>query len=144
MQVGLQPLLNAGLRAARAASDRLTDLAMQLAPADTSPATVRVAVNAGVILLLLGFVRSVLSVRAGPSAACLSAGLRNPGCGVALCASPAMARRARWRPRPQFFLTLGTVIFGAYVATKFFGVDLPGVGGGPSGSSSRPSGCRLL
>lgn len=36
--------------------------ALQFAPADASPAVVRVAVNAGLVLVALSFVKSLLSV----------------------------------------------------------------------------------
>ena len=49
-------------------------------------------------------------------------------------------------PPPQFFLTIGTIFLGAYVAVKVFGVDVAGItgsgsyGGGSSGGSSGRSG----
>lgn len=48
---------------------------------------------------------------------------------------------------PQFFLTIGTIFLGAYVAVKVFGVDVAGItgsgnygGSGGGGSSGRGSG----
>ena len=46
-------------------------------------------------------------------------------------------------PAPQFFLTVGTLILGAYVAVRVFGLDVPGIsgssdGGGGGGGGSRP------
>ena len=46
--------------------------------------------------------------------------------------------------RVQFFLTLGTIVFGAYVATKFFGMDVPGFSSGRSSDEQRPSECQGL
>lgn len=62
IQAGLGPIFSTVLRGLTAISDRLTDAAVQLAPADASPAVVRVAVNAGLVLLALSFVKSLLSV----------------------------------------------------------------------------------
>lgn len=62
---GLGPVFNTALRGLSAISERLTDLALQYAPADASPGVVRVAVNAGLILLALSFVKSLLSVSVG-------------------------------------------------------------------------------
>ena len=61
---GLGPILNTALRGLSAISERLADFALQYAPADASPAVVRVAVNAGLVLLALSFVKSLLSVGA--------------------------------------------------------------------------------
>lgn len=60
---GLGPVLGTALRGLAAITDRLTDVALQYAPADASPGVVRVAVNAGLLLLALSFVKSLLSVR---------------------------------------------------------------------------------
>ncbi|PRW33572.1 F-box LRR-repeat 21 isoform A [Chlorella sorokiniana] len=103
---GVGPVFNTALRGLSAISERLTDFALQYAPADASPGVVRVAVNAGLVLLALSFVKSLLS----------------------------------------FFLTIGTIFLGAYVAVKVFGVDVAGItgsgsyGGGGGGSSGRGSG----
>lgn len=59
---GLGPILNTALRGLSAVSGRLGDLALQYAPADASPGAVRTAVNVGLVLLALSFVRSLLSV----------------------------------------------------------------------------------
>ncbi|KAL4419811.1 hypothetical protein ABPG75_006909 [Micractinium tetrahymenae] len=94
---GLGPIFSTALRGVNAISGKLTDIALQFAPADASPGVVRVAVNAGLVLVALSFVKSVLS----------------------------------------FFLTLGSIILGAYVAVKVFGLDVAGVtssmGGGDPG-----------
>lgn len=72
---------------------------------------------------------------------------------VAVCIAPYQNRTQKICPRPmpplislQFFLTIGTVIFGAYLAVRVFGLD---VATGPiSGSSSsskahsKQSACR--
>lgn len=98
---GLGPILSTALRGVNAVSAKLTDIALQFAPADASPGVVRVAVNAGLVLVALSFVKSVLS----------------------------------------FFLTLGSIILGAYVAVKVFGVDVAGVAGSMgSGDASRVGG----
>ncbi|KAL4435436.1 hypothetical protein ABPG77_006198 [Micractinium sp. CCAP 211/92] len=103
---GLGPIFSIALRGVNAVSSKITDVALQFAPADASPAVVRVAVNAGLVLVALSFVKSVLS----------------------------------------FFLTLGSIILGAYVAVKVFGVDVAGVtgslGGGDAGRASSGSGGR--
>lgn len=59
---GFGPVVNTALRGLSAISERLTDFALQYAPADASPGVVRVAVNAGMLLLALSFVKSLLSV----------------------------------------------------------------------------------
>ena len=59
---GFGLVVNTALRGLSAISERLTDFALQYAPADASPGVVRVAVNAGMLLLALSFVKSLLSV----------------------------------------------------------------------------------
>lgn len=97
IQPGVGPILSTTLRGLSAITDRLTGVALQLAPADASPAVVRVAVSAGLVLLALSFVKSLLS----------------------------------------FSLTLGTIILGAYVAVKVFGLDVAGVSGGRGRTRTR-------
>lgn len=46
-------------------SDRLTDLALTVAPEGASPSVVKTAVNGGIVLLVLSFAKGILSVRAG-------------------------------------------------------------------------------
>ncbi|PSC70085.1 KRAB-A domain-containing 2-like [Micractinium conductrix] len=99
---GLGPILNTALRGVGAVADRLTDVALQFVPADVSPGVVRVAVSAGLVLLALSFVKSILS----------------------------------------FFLTLGSIVLGAYVAVRVFGIDVPGVSGAVGGGSGSSSGKR--
>lgn len=65
IQPGVGPILSTTLRGLSAITDRLTGVALQLAPADASPAVVRVAVSAGLVLLALSFVKSLLSVSCG-------------------------------------------------------------------------------
>ena len=65
-QPGLGPVVSTALRGLSALTDRLTDAALAVAPADASPGAVRVAVSAGMVLLALSFVKSVLSVSARP------------------------------------------------------------------------------
>lgn len=100
---GVGPIFSTAMRGLTAVSERLADVALQFAPADASPGAVRVAVNVGLVLLALSFVKSLLS----------------------------------------FFLTLGTIVLGAYVAVRVFGIDVPGVsgplGGGTIGGSSTPN-----
>jgi len=61
---GFGPVFNTALRGLSVISERLTDFALQYAPADASPGVVKVAVNAGLVLLALSFVKSLLSVSA--------------------------------------------------------------------------------
>ena len=57
--------------------------------------------------------------------------------------SPYFLLPARLPACVQFFLTLGSIVLGAYVAVKVFGIDVPGVtSSGPGAGSSggvRPS-----
>ncbi|KAL4856997.1 hypothetical protein ACK3TF_002687 [Chlorella vulgaris] len=96
---GVGPVFSTALKGVSAITDKLVDVALQLAPADTSPGVVRVAVNATLVLVALSFVKSLLG----------------------------------------FFLTLGTIFLGAYVAVKVFGVDVSGITSGAGiGGSGRP------
>lgn len=56
-------VISQALRAVGIVSDKLTDVAIQLAPEDAPPGVVRTAVNAGVVLLILAFAKSILGVR---------------------------------------------------------------------------------
>ncbi|KAL6770159.1 hypothetical protein ACKKBG_A33830 [Auxenochlorella protothecoides x Auxenochlorella symbiontica] len=58
---GLGALPGAALRLLGTLADRITATAVQLAPQDVSPGVVKTAVNAGLIIVLLGFARSILS-----------------------------------------------------------------------------------
>jgi len=62
LQPGVGPILSTAMRGLAAITDKLTDVALQFAPADASPGVVRVAVNAGLVLVALSFVKSILSV----------------------------------------------------------------------------------
>lgn len=161
--------------------------AAQVAPADVSPGVVRTVVNAGLVLLVLGFAKSLLGVRTvvpgqahapqtmrvalglprrqlcqagprcmagsapgaaggptceGPTVRAVQCSRRSTAClrcaQAPLCTSPACRT-------PQFFLTIGTVVFGAYVAVRVFGLDVTGSSdepparrkGGGSGKSER-------
>ncbi|KAI3425207.1 hypothetical protein D9Q98_008975 [Chlorella vulgaris] len=96
---GVGPVFSTALKGVSAITDKLVDVALQLAPADTSPGVVRVAVNATLVLVALSFVKSLLG----------------------------------------FFLTLGTIFLGAYVAVKVFGVDVSGITSGAGiGGTGRP------
>lgn len=50
------------MRAVGMVMDRLTDVALQLAPEDASPGAVRAAVAGGLVLVALSFVKGVLSL----------------------------------------------------------------------------------
>eukprot|EP00887_Chlorella_sp_A99_P002968 scaffold24.g2968.t1 len=95
-------LVSQALRAVGIVADKLTDVALQVAPQDVPVGVVRTAVNAGLVLLVLGFAKSILG----------------------------------------FFLTIGTVVFGAYVAVRVFGLDVAGLSsrdeGGGRGAPARP------
>jgi hypothetical protein len=60
--LGLGPIVSTTLRGLSVITDKLTDIAVRYAPEDASPAVVRVAVNAGLVLVALSFVKSILSV----------------------------------------------------------------------------------
>lgn len=80
---GLGPILSTALRGLTALTDKATALALQFAPEDASPAVVRVAVSAGLVLLALSFVKSVLSVSerrgAGHCGGCMARQRAPPG-----------------------------------------------------------------
>jgi hypothetical protein len=59
---GVGPVFSTALKGVSAITDKLVDVALQLAPADTSPGVVRVAVNATLVLVALSFVKSLLGV----------------------------------------------------------------------------------
>lgn len=59
---GLGPILGTAMRGLSLVTDKLTDVALPYAPADASPGVVRVTVSAGLVLLALSFVKSLLSV----------------------------------------------------------------------------------
>lgn len=142
IQAGLGPIFSTALRGVTAISERLTEAAVQVAPADTSPAVVRVAVNAGLVLLSLSFVKSLLSVSFvhPAAAACCFRGTAAPR--AQLLSSTHVSLPI---PGPcctlQFFLTLGTIILGAYVAVKVFGMDVAGIAAVGSGDSSQSESC---
>ena len=64
-------------------ADRLTQVAMEFVPETTSYEVVKISVIGGLLLVVLSFVKGIIS----------------------------------------FILTLGTIIFGAYVSVKVFGID---------------------
>lgn len=80
------PIVQQSFRAVGMVIDRVTDIALQMAPEDASPTAVRAAVSGGLILLSLSFVKGIIS----------------------------------------FFITIGTIVFGAFVAVKVFGLDVGG------------------
>ena len=176
---GLGPVLTTALRGLSAISERLTDFALQYAPADASPGVVRVAVNAGLILLALSFVKSLLSVSrrcwaevllikprqlrgtfgsgggiwqlqpppCPPACPCpsraphlLLRGATRRACSSKLPLPPARPPCSPALPMPpcplaplQFFLTLGSIVLGAYVAVRVFGLDVAGISGSIGG-----------
>lgn len=56
------PIVQQSFRAVGMVIDRVTDMALQMAPEDASPTAVRAAVSGGLILLSLSFVKGIISV----------------------------------------------------------------------------------
>ena len=56
------PIVQQSFRAVGMVIDRVTDIALQMAPEDASPTAVRAAVTGGLVLLSLSFVKGILSV----------------------------------------------------------------------------------
>jgi hypothetical protein len=56
------PIVQQSFRAVGMVIDRITDIALQMAPEEASPTAVRAAVSGGLILLSLSFVKGILSV----------------------------------------------------------------------------------
>ena len=58
-----RPFLQQALRGLGILSDKVTAVALQLAPEGTPPAVVRTAVTGGLLLLAASFIKGILSVR---------------------------------------------------------------------------------
>lgn len=101
------PILQQSMRAVSMVVDKLADMALQVAPADASPSAIRAAVTGGLILLTLSFVKGILSVRFF-----IFVGIGIVGIHLSIYM--------------QFFITIGMVLFGAFVAVRIFGLDING------------------
>lgn len=78
-----RPLLQQMVSASGVVIDKLTELALQFAPEDASPSVVRTSVAGAMVLVVLSFVKGIVS----------------------------------------FILTVGTLMLGAYVAVRVFGIE---------------------
>lgn len=81
---GLQgSLMNQALASVGIMADRMTEIAMEFVPETTSYDVVKISVIGGLLLVVLSFVKGIIS----------------------------------------FVLTIGTIVFGAYVSVKVFGIE---------------------